>query len=47
MYFSQNLQGVKEGEAISGEVGEALSSNNDEKEEPLEGRFKVSMWARA
>ena len=26
---------------------EALSSNNDEKEQALKGRFKVSMWARA
>jgi hypothetical protein len=47
MYFRQNLRGIKEGEAINGEVGEALSSNNDEKEEALKGRFKVSMWARA
>jgi hypothetical protein len=43
MYFRQNLQGVKEGEAIDGEVGEALRSNGDEKEEALKGRFKVSM----
>jgi hypothetical protein len=34
----------QEGEAINGEVGEALSSNNDEKEEALKGRFKVGMW---
>ncbi len=47
MYFRQDLQGVKEGEAINGEVGEALSSNSDEKEEALKGRFKVSMWTRA
>jgi hypothetical protein len=47
VYFRQNLRGIKEGEAINGEVGEALSSNNDEKEEALKGRFKVSMWARA
>jgi hypothetical protein len=31
MYFKQNLQGVEEGGAINGEVGEALSSNSDEK----------------
>jgi hypothetical protein len=43
MYFRQNLWGIKEGEAINGEVGEALSSSNDEKEEALKGRFKVSM----
>ncbi len=41
------MQGVKEGEAINGEVGEALSSNSDEKEQALKGRFKVSMRARA
>ena len=44
MYFRQNLRGIKEGEAINGEVGEALSSNSDEKEEALKGRFKVGMW---
>jgi hypothetical protein len=44
MYFRQNLQDIKEGEAINGEVGEALSSNNDEKEVALKGRFKVGMW---
>jgi hypothetical protein len=47
VYFRQHLQGVKEGGAINGEVGEALSSNSDEKEEALKGRFKISMWARA
>jgi hypothetical protein len=47
MYFRQNLWGIREGEAINGEVGEALSSNSDEKEEALKGRFKISMWARA
>ena len=47
MYFRQNLRVIKEGEAINGEVGEALSSNNDEKEVALKGRFKVGMWARA
>jgi hypothetical protein len=31
MYFRQNLQGVKEGEAINGEVGDALPPNRDEK----------------
>ena len=44
MYFRQNLQGIKEEEATNGEVGEALSSNNDEKEVALKGRFKVGMW---
>jgi hypothetical protein len=39
MYFRQNLWGIKEGEAINGEVGEALSSNNDKKE-TLKGRLK-------
>ena len=47
MYFRQNLQGVKEGEAVNDEVGEALPSNSDGKEEALKGRFKVGMWARA
>jgi hypothetical protein len=47
VYLRQNLQDVKEGGAINGEVGEALSSNNDEKELALKGRFKISMWARA
>jgi hypothetical protein len=46
MYFRQNLQGVKEGEAINGEEGEALLSNGDGKEEALKGRFKVSMKVR-
>jgi hypothetical protein len=46
MYFIQDLQGIKEGEAINDEVGEALSSNSDEKEEALKGRFKVSMRIR-
>jgi hypothetical protein len=32
---------MKEWEAINGEVGEALSSNSDEKEVALKGRFKV------
>jgi hypothetical protein len=31
MYFRQNLQGVKEGEAIDGEVGEALLQTGMEK----------------
>jgi hypothetical protein len=30
--FRQDLQGVKEGGAVNGEVGEALSLNMDEKE---------------
>jgi hypothetical protein len=46
MYFRQNLQGVEEGGAINGEVGEALLSNGDGKEEALKGRFKVSMNVR-
>jgi hypothetical protein len=46
MYFRQNLQGVKEGGAVNDEVGEALSSNRDEKEEALKGRFKVSVKIR-
>jgi hypothetical protein len=46
MYFRQSLQGVEEGGAIKGEVGEALSSNRDEKEEALKGRFKVSVKVR-
>ena len=44
MYFRQNLWGIKEGEAINGDVGEALSSNSNEKEVALKGRFKVGMW---
>jgi hypothetical protein len=47
MYFRQNLQGIEEGGAINGEVGEALSSNRDGKEEASKGRFKVSRKARA
>jgi hypothetical protein len=43
VYLRKNLQGVKEGGAISGEVGEALSPNRDGKEEALKGRFKVSV----
>ena len=46
MYFRQNLQGVEEGGAINGEVGEALPSNRDGKVETLKGRFKVSMRVR-
>jgi hypothetical protein len=46
MYFRQNLQGVKEERAINGEVGEALTSNRDGKEDSLKGRFKVSMKVR-
>ena len=42
----KNLQGVKEGGAINGEVGEALSPNRDGKEEALKGRFKVSVNVR-
>jgi hypothetical protein len=37
MYFRQNLQGVKEGEAIDGEVGEALLRTGMEKEEASKG----------
>jgi hypothetical protein len=40
------LQGIEEGGAISGEVGEALSLNLEGKEEALKGRFKVSMKVR-
>jgi hypothetical protein len=43
VYFRQSLQGVEEGGAINAEVGEALSSNRDRKEEALNGRLKVSM----
>jgi hypothetical protein len=43
MYFRQNLQGIEEGGAINGEVGEALLSNRDRKEEALKGRFKVGV----
>jgi hypothetical protein len=46
MYFRQNLQGVKEGEAIDGEVGEALSSNRDGKEKASKGTFNVRRKAR-
>jgi hypothetical protein len=46
MYFGQNWQGVKEGGAINGEVGEALSSNRGGKEKTLKGRFRVSMKIR-
>jgi hypothetical protein len=47
IFLDENLQGVEGGGAINGEVGEALSSNRDGKEEALKGRFKVSMRARA
>jgi hypothetical protein len=47
MYLRKNLQGVNEGGATNDEVGEALSSDRDGKEEVLKGSFKVSMWARA
>jgi hypothetical protein len=47
MYFRQYLQGVKEGEAINGEIGKVLSSNRDGKEGVSKGRFKVSRKARA
>jgi hypothetical protein len=47
VYIRQNLQGIEEGGAINGEVGEALSPNKDGKEEASKGRFKVSMRARA
>jgi hypothetical protein len=47
VYFRQNLQGVEEGGAIKGEVGEALSPNRDGKEEASKGRFKVSRKAMA
>jgi hypothetical protein len=46
MYFRQNLQGVEEGGAINGEVGEASSLIRDEKEEALKGKFKVSTKVR-
>jgi hypothetical protein len=46
MYSRQNLQGVKEGGAVIDEVGEALSSDRDGKEEVLKGRFKVSVNVR-
>jgi hypothetical protein len=46
MYFRQDLQGVKEGGAINGEVGEVLSSYRNGKEEALKGRFKVSVKVR-
>jgi hypothetical protein len=41
--FYTKLQGDKEGKAINGEVGDALSSSMDGKEEALKGRFKVSV----
>jgi hypothetical protein len=46
MYFRQNLQGIKEGGAVNGEIGETLSSNKDGKEKALKGRLKVSMKVR-
>jgi hypothetical protein len=44
--FRQDLQGVKGGGAVNGEIGETLFSNRDRKEEALKGRFKVSMKVR-
>ena len=38
------MRGIKEWEAINGEVGEALSSNSNEKEKASKGRFEVGMW---
>jgi hypothetical protein len=46
MYFRQDLQGVKEGGAVNGEIGKTLSSNKDGKEKAFKGRFKVSMKVR-
>jgi hypothetical protein len=46
MYLRQDLQDVKEGEAVNYEIDEALSSNMDGKEEALKGKFKVSMKVR-
>jgi hypothetical protein len=46
VYLRQNCQGVKRRGSNNDEIDEALSSNSDEKEEALKGRFKVSMWAR-
>ena len=46
MYFRQDLQGVKEGGAVNGEIGNTLSSNKDGKEKAFKGRFKVSMKVR-
>jgi hypothetical protein len=43
----QNLQGVKEGEAVNDGIDEALSPNRDGKEEASKGRFNVSRKARA
>jgi hypothetical protein len=46
MYLRQDLQDVKEGDAVNYEIDEALSSNMDGKEEALKGKFKVSMKVR-
>jgi hypothetical protein len=46
MYFRQNLPYVKEGGAVNDEVGGALSSNMNGKEEVLKGRFKESVKVR-
>ena len=43
----QNLQGVKEGEAVNDEIDEELSPSKDRKEEASKGRIKVSRKARA
>ena len=40
------MQGIDEGGAINGEIGEALSPNRDGKEEALKGWFKVSLKVR-
>jgi hypothetical protein len=47
MYFRQDLQGVKEGEAVNDEIEEALSPDRDGKGKASKGRFKVSRKARA
>jgi hypothetical protein len=46
VYFRQDLQGVKEGEAANDEVDDALSPNRNGKEEASKGRFNVSRKAR-
>jgi hypothetical protein len=44
--FEQDLQGIKEGGAVNGEIGETLSSNRDGNEEASKGRCNGSIKVR-
>jgi hypothetical protein len=44
--FETKFARCQEGRAVNDEVGEALSSNTDGKEDALKDRFKLSMKIR-